>query len=373
MVAYYNEHDVYAAQWLRNLIDAGLIAPGVVDERSITEVRPDDLDGFTQCHFFAGIGGWSVALRLAGWDDNRSVWTGSCPCQPFSAAGKRNGHQDERHLWPVFCELIRAQRPGIVFGEQVASAAVVGTVKGDRPASAGDAPVWFDGVSADLEAEGYAVGAAVLGAHSVGAPHIRQRLFWVGESIGSRSQGHAGHGDGSGKPERLDDAGELENSIPSLGTMSRGDCRDDERVGNANSQRLAERQERDSNEKTRLKTQYRPDTVRPDHRLEYAAGDGRQQGRAESDGRLAASGCRSDAWSEYRIAPCRDERARRVGPSASVLAHGVSGRVAVRSSDGQAAAEHWYNPVGALKGFGNAIVPQVAAAFIQAFDACNNS
>lgn len=57
--AYYNEIDPFAAQWLRNLIAGGHIAPGEVDERSIEDVTPDDLRGFTQCHFFAGIGVWS--------------------------------------------------------------------------------------------------------------------------------------------------------------------------------------------------------------------------------------------------------------------------------------------------------------------------
>jgi len=85
--AYYNEFDKYAAQWLRNLIAAGHIAPGDVDERSIEDVRPDDLRGYRQCHFFAGIGVWSYALRRSGWPDDRSIWTGSCPCQSFSAAG----------------------------------------------------------------------------------------------------------------------------------------------------------------------------------------------------------------------------------------------------------------------------------------------
>ena len=81
MLAYYNENNRFAAQWLRNLIAAGEIAPGDVDDRSITEVRPDDLRGYTQCHFFAGIGGWSAALRLADWPDDRPVWTGSCPSE----------------------------------------------------------------------------------------------------------------------------------------------------------------------------------------------------------------------------------------------------------------------------------------------------
>ena len=126
MTAYYNEHDSYAAQWLRNLIAAGEIADGVVDERSIVDVRPEDLEGFTQCHFFAGIAGWSLALRRAGVSDDRPVWTASLPCQPFSAAGQGRGVHDERHLWPVFYDLVRACRPGLILGEQVASSAVIG-------------------------------------------------------------------------------------------------------------------------------------------------------------------------------------------------------------------------------------------------------
>src|SRR5690554_3303002 len=165
--AYYNENDPKAAAWLRELIGAGLIAPGDVDERSIEDVRPGDLAGYAQCHFFAGIGGWSYALRLAGWPDDRPVWTGSCPCQPFSAAGKRKGTADERHLWPEFHRLIADGNPPVVFGEQVASK---------------DGRLWLAGVRADLEALGYGVGAADLCAAGAGAPHIRQRLWWVGNA-----------------------------------------------------------------------------------------------------------------------------------------------------------------------------------------------
>jgi DNA (cytosine-5)-methyltransferase 1 len=57
--AYYNEFNPAAAAWLRELIVRHLIAPGDVDTRSITEVQPDDLRGYAQCHFFAGIGGWN--------------------------------------------------------------------------------------------------------------------------------------------------------------------------------------------------------------------------------------------------------------------------------------------------------------------------
>jgi DNA (cytosine-5)-methyltransferase 1 len=167
MSAYYNEIDPYAAQWLRNLIAAGHIAPGDVDERSIEDVQPDDVRGYTHCHFFAGIGGWSYALRLSGWPDDRPVWTGSCPCQGYSAAGKSEGAADARNLWPRWFRLIRECRPVRVFGEQVADAIGHG---------------WLDDVSTGMEAEGYTIGAVVLGAHSVGAPHKRQRLWFVADT-----------------------------------------------------------------------------------------------------------------------------------------------------------------------------------------------
>ncbi|MDP8753868.1 DNA cytosine methyltransferase [Serratia marcescens] len=163
-VAYYNEIDPYAAEWLRNLIAAGHIAPGDVDERSIEDVKPDDLRNYTQCHFFAGIGVWSYALRNAGWPDDKPVWTGSCPCQPFSAAGKGDGFDDERHLWPHFHWLISECRPEHVLGEQVAS---------------GNANAWFDLVQADLEAMDYAIGIVPFPSAGVGSPHIRDRAYWV--------------------------------------------------------------------------------------------------------------------------------------------------------------------------------------------------
>ena len=184
MAAFYNEHDKGAAQWLRELIADGLIADGVVDERDIRDIAPADLDGFAQCHFFAGIGGWPLALRMANWPDDRPVWTGSCPCQPFSVAGKGGGVDDERHLWPAFRWLIAQRRPPGVFGEQVAS---------------GDGREWIAGVSADLEAMGYVCGVADMCAAGFGAPHIRQRLWWVAYGDGS---GGVRNGRQSDEPEK---------------------------------------------------------------------------------------------------------------------------------------------------------------------------
>lgn len=182
MTAYYNEIDPYAAQWLRNLIAAGHIAPGDVDERSIVDVHPDDLKGYTQCHFFAGIGGWSYALRLAGWDDDRAVWTGSCPCQPFSLAGKVHGkgrgRADKRHLWPEFLRLIRTEQPSVVMGEQVPSAIEQG---------------WLDEVSNDMDAEGYATEAAVLSSAPISRNHDGPRLYFIC-SLPANGNGRTGQG-----------------------------------------------------------------------------------------------------------------------------------------------------------------------------------
>ena len=171
---YYNEYDSEAAAWLRELIAEELIAPGVVDERPIERVRPSELRDFAQCHFFAGIGGWSLALRLAGWPDDWPVWTGSCPCQSFSDAGARRGFDDERHLWPHFFSLIQECRPATIFGEQVAAAVRVGC--GDQS--------WLDLVSSDLDSASYAFGSAVFPAVSVGAPHLRERLYFVAYADG---------------------------------------------------------------------------------------------------------------------------------------------------------------------------------------------
>jgi DNA (cytosine-5)-methyltransferase 1 len=328
--AYYNEIDPYAAQWLRNLIDAGHIAPGVVDERSIEEVQADELREFTQCHFFAGIGGWSLAARLAGWADDEPLWTGSCPCQPFSAAGKRAGTDDERHLWPVFFRLIKECRPSAVAGEQVASRLGY---------------EWLAGIRSDLESEAYAVGAVDLCAASVGAPHIRQRMWWVADAGRERDE----RGSGLGEAQSSDRQAKRKAD---QWEWSRSDLR-----GGGSGSRMADASNggRAWEESERWETRREPDRSScrlgdADH--EGSQGHGRLERLDDSQGRQGAFrrswSSSVDSW-QATLIPCADGKARRIKPSIEPLAHGIPGRV------------------GRLRAYGNAIVPQVAAEVLKAW------
>jgi DNA (cytosine-5)-methyltransferase 1 len=214
---YYNEFDPFAAEWLKELIKDGLISPGEVDDRSILDVEPKDLRGFNQHHFFAGIGGWSYALRLAGWDDDRPVCTASLPCQPFSTAGKQLGKDDERHLLPHFMALVKECGFDTNFGEQVENAVRLG---------------WLDDLQTNMEAEGYACGYVVLGAHSVGALHKRQRIYWISDKLAdSNNTGQPANcrtGKSNGSPKKRDNSwrcSEISCLGDSFGKRQQGICR----------------------------------------------------------------------------------------------------------------------------------------------------
>ncbi len=336
--AYYNEIEPHCAQWIRNLMAAGEISDGYVDERSIRDVSPDDLVEFGQVHLFAGIAGWSRALKLAGWPDDKEVWTGSCPCQPFSTAGNRKGTDDDRHLWPEFYRLIAERRPSIVFGEQVAS------------------PLgrdWLAGVRSDLEGVGYAVGAADLCSAGIGetalarvdhpdhtfewieivigAPHIRQRLWWGGcLDLG------VVHPESSWRRGRRSTIPQNRNHKEFRGPDSNG------RLGDANNKRLAERERNRS--------------------VQQEALDACSRETFE---------CGSDSgfWSSFTIIPCADGKARRIPQSTFLgMVDGLPPDLdAMSPEEGFPLAKGVKGRIGALRGFGNAINPFNAAEFVKAF------
>lgn len=321
MTAYYNENSPFAASWLRLLIADKLIAPGDVDERSIKDVIGSDLKGYDQCHFFAGIGGWSLSLRMAGWPDNRAVFTGSCPCQPFSIAGKKQGVKDERHLWPEFKRLIAERKPSIVFGEQVA---------------AKDGRIWLAGVRSDLEVLGYAVGAADLCAAGVGAPHIRQRLYWVANTKcdtgnSRRTSGQSAKGNGEASTGARAQLGRLRG----IGRVAHS----------AGTRHFTEGQgaEAQTRDETRLRGLEPGCLVGVPH-----ADKPGLQGRFIQN---RPSAHQQSSWEASRVISCLDGKNRRVPlePALFPLAHGV------------------LNLMGTLRGAGNAIVPSLAAEFIKAY------
>lgn len=308
MVAYYNEFDPYAAEWLRNLIAMGEIAPGIVDERSIEDVLPDDLRDFTQCHFFAGIGVWSLALRRAGWPDDLPIWTGSCPCQPFSASGKQSGFADERHLWPHWNWLIGERRPAVVVGEQVASKA---------------AELWFDLVQADLEAMDYAFGCVPFPSAGVGAPHIRDRAYWVGHTNKSGSQGFTGNGGATGRqgPDRPVTEAGVFGGVGYSAQQSR------ERFPGGFSGAEAQK-----------------------HGARLTINGGLPVGLKHASQRMVAAGSAGPTngfWADTDWLFCRDGKWRPVEPGTFPLAHGAPARV------------------GRLRAYGNAINAEQATVFIE--------
>ena len=334
--AYYNEIDPYAAEWLRNLISAGVLPPGDVDTRSIEDVVPNDLRGYTQCHFFAGIGGWAYALALAGWPASRPVWTGSCPCQPFSAAGKGAGFADERHLWPAWQHLIAQCQPPVIFGEQVASAAV---------------GPWIDLVQADVENLVYAFGCEPFPAAGIGAPHIRDRSYWVADMCGE------------GLAQRVSDGRVQREALGARTRQAFIGGSDASRMANSAHKRYVQRHELEGASSGRQRP--RAEIVRCGDigRLADTSGGGRNQkgDRQRTTGMHGPIGDTGVAARSFAASPlhgfwadadwllCTDGKWRPVEPGTFPLAHGVSNRV------------------GRLRAYGNAIVPQQAAEFVMAY------
>ena len=364
---------------------ADLIPFGHISRASIRDLRSSDIPPSTrQAHFFAGIGGWPLALQLANWPSSIPVWTGSCPCQPYSVAGKRKGDADDRNLWPQFLRLIRHHRPPVCFGEQVAGKA---------------GKVWLDGVRSNLEKLGYEVGAADLCAAGVGAPHIRQRLYWVAFATGQ------------GWERRIVEAIREEQRTVERGGVIGGVAHgEDQRCGQECEDN---RREFEGGEEKRRATgsgssgvsggvAHSQSTLRgpsplhwPDHINEIQKGpqspsssgergqscsggvvhpqrnlrkSGRtsiqsnksdataqrrasiESGRPGDIGTIADSGL--DWWSNFQLIPCLDGYYRRIEPGTHPLSHGVPSRLVK------------------LRGYGNAIVPPLAAEFIRSFLEC---
>ncbi len=425
MAAIYNDTERFACDWLQHLMDAGLIMPGKIDDRSIADLSPDDLTGYERVHLFAGVGGWDLALQLAYWREG-PVWTCSCPCPPFSQAGKRQscqrcaganlvwcprrtgycicadcGHAwlaDGRHLWPEAWRLIARCRPARVFGEQVASP---------------DGLEWLAGVRASLEVISYAPWGTDYPAAGVGSPNIRQRIFWLADADGGlagnghvQPSGQHGQQPQDGRVGGLADSGcsslqrELEHRkdrCSDRAAEGEGDQRQWRGIhaglggtagGMAHVPSDGRRKERPhsggvaSGDRAQGRAAGLVPGGEPDRlvdaeqpRLERHPGHGHNSGQpgwldAEPGG-SAAEASPAGFWSSFDIVNCTDGKARRVPQSSLLrLADGLSDGVVrgcFEGAEGFPLAEGAGNRVGRLRGYGNAINPYAAARFIRAW------
>jgi DNA (cytosine-5)-methyltransferase 1 len=132
------------------------------------------------------------------------VICGGFPCQPVSVAGKQRGQDDERWLWPEFARILRELRPRYALVENVPGLLVRGM---------GD-------VLGDLAAAGYDAEWGRVSAASVGAPHLRKRVFIVAHSKCEGLEGHTGDGDHRHEPGRINTG---PNRSTSEGCLPSGD------------------------------------------------------------------------------------------------------------------------------------------------------
>ncbi|BAQ89147.1 putative DNA methylase [uncultured Mediterranean phage uvMED] len=337
---YYNENDKYASQWLKNLIRKNLIPKGVVDDRGIEDVQPKDLEGFKQCHFFAGIGGWAYALQLARWDSDRPVWTGSCPCQSFSIAGQRKGANDKHNLWGQWFRLIRESRPATVFGEQVVGAIGFG---------------WLDAVATDLEACDYRFASSVLSGYVAGAYHRRQRLWFVADSDSVRGR--------SGRLEKQQKRTSIRKRFENSG-FNMADTEDSGR-DKGSSEIEQERKTSERHDGHRIWSDIRGQRLHMADSVNEGL-QGRVSGRSNKE-RTHLNGYighnSSVDWRAVEWVECGDGKTRPIPlePDVQPLVNGVP---EVMDSEGN---PRKYSYSGSLKGIGNAIIPQVAAVFISSY------
>lgn len=134
------------------------------------------------------------------WQGEIDVLTGGFPCQPFSSAGQRLGANDDRYLWPEMLRAIREIQPSFVIGENVAG--ILTMVQPTEAVKVGCTPSLFEEndniyrkeqqfvvetVCTDLEREGYSVQPFVIPACSVGAPHQRDRVWFIAQRNASNS------------------------------------------------------------------------------------------------------------------------------------------------------------------------------------------
>ena len=303
--------------------------------------------------FFAGIAGWERALQIARWHPDRPVCTASLPCQPFSLAGKERGKADERHLLPHFINLVKQCNFQTIFGEQVPAAIKHG---------------WLDDLCTEMEREKYTVGSILLTAAGAGSPHIRQRLYWVADSSKQRQSGQRQMGQPINPTEAKDRQINRAFYVSNI-----GDNRESGGLGNTDYDVFDV-------------CQITASDVQPCKAQQNGENLSRESsGASGRNDATSLSGCLDGRteWDNPDWLYCRDGKyrpirqginplARTVKSSSFEMANGLPRGVGYSSNPSEPidANNTQEARVMRLKGYGNAIVPQVAAQFISAFLDC---
>lgn len=265
------------------------------------------------------------------------VVCGGFPCQPFSAAGKRKGKDDDRDLWPEMLRIIREARPRWVIGENVA----------------GFINMEFERTAADLEAEGYEVQAFVIPACGVGAPHRRDRIWIIA---------HAEHYGSSTLPQQGSDGKDVfrsEGAERAVSTEQSEGVHQPRYVANSDGERQPQPEglEREVGRRIGDGSEIISDSDSQLRRLQQersreceaaprVGNDGEAQLMADADSKRGCSGNgkRKDAEDARQSSRCEKFGNWNSEPDVGRVANGVPARV------------------DRLKGLGNAVVPQIPEA-----------
>lgn len=340
----------------------------------------------THGSLFSGLGGFDLAAQWMGWENVfhcewnpfgqrilKHYWpnatsysditktdfsvhrgtidiiTGGFPCQPFSTAGKRKGKEDYRHLWPQMLRAIREIQPAWVVGENV------------RGLTNWNGGMVFDEVQADLEVEGYEVTPFLLPACAVNAPHRRDRIWFIAYSKGNNDKRDTGT---IRSPDELETEERPEEWLPeSRGSGKRPVADTDSSTGTQREYRKTGREatedKSEGNQWKRLRTVIARTGEegittdanghkRPERRMHTYERETSERYTGALDTRFARGN-----WQDF--------------PTQSPLCGGDDGLP--RELDGITFSK-WRNE--SLKGYGNAIVPQVAFEIFKAIELTRN-
>ena len=273
------------------------------------------------------------------WRGRLELITGGFPCQPYSTAGKRKGKDDDRHLWPQMLRAIREIQPSWIVGENV------------RGLTNWNGGLVFDEVQADLEAEGYEVLPFLLPAAGVGAPHKRDRIWFVAYSTNAGAESVR-----RGKDEIYENG-----SIANAEIFRRNN-------GATKNQRQTTREKHTSSNTAEICVQqFASDAAGIGLERRLHSGDSGTKGTGVVEGSKVIGAYDKTDWQQFPTQPpvCSGDDGLSIG-LADISVPSKSGTIILK---GKQVYGRWRKE--SIKALGNAVVPQVVYQIFKAIEQCN--